>query len=259
MHPVSHRPFNPAPPEAPLNRGISASRVATTSRSTAAGSGIGTSYQEANAIATKDVGSLRVLLKSVLPMKLNKGNRQSRNGIKLSFEFLNRDLRVPLVVAMNTVAGYLDRTMGEVLRTRLLDERGTVWSLSTSSVTGVSVVGVGAPECEGWFRAAYDPAEIARLLQRQADTNSQTARTAGNSATCRTYQFIYGSTTPIPPGQSIAVTMDFVQDVSETTSGPSPKFFQMSTEFVVGVDATDTKKAYSLQNLIFDRVSMPLF
>lgn len=73
-----------------------------------------------------------------------------------------------------------------------------------------------------------------------------------------TYQFVFGSMTPIPPGQSVRVTMDFVQN-GNPTSGPPPKVFQIASEIVVGIVTTAAKKSYSLYNLTFDQVSMPAF
>lgn len=68
------------------------------------------------------------------------------------------------------------------------------------------------------------------------------------------YKFIYGSTTEMPPGQSLTVTMFFSQNNNQTTSG-TPKVFQLATEIVVGVLASGTKKSYTLYNVTFDRVS----
>lgn len=229
--------------------------------------GSGTSYQEANAIATKDIGSLRVVLKSVMPMKLKDQNGRSVNGIRCSFEFMNRETQRPIAAAMHawpsglamnvnpygetpgyvTPYGGYGTQPGNALRTTLLDERGTVWSLSASGVTGINIVSVGKTSRS--TRSA-NPAEIGSLLQRQDETGTNENPDIG-------YAFVFGSTTPIPPGESVTVVMSFVQDAGETTSGPLPKFFQISSEIVVGVVKTGTKKSYSLHNVIFDRVSMP--
>lgn len=98
-----------------------------------------------------------------------------------------------------------------------------------------------------------NPTEIVSLLQRKDQTG--TNRTRINQDVYET--FVFGSTTPIPPGQSVTVVMSFIQDAGETPSGPLPKFFQMNSEIVVGIETTDTEKSYSLHNVIFDRVSMP--
>ncbi|HXT69658.1 MAG TPA: FlgO family outer membrane protein [Vicinamibacterales bacterium] len=245
-----------------LNRGLFAgSTTATAPAGDSASGGGGTpSYREGNAIASKDVGALRVVLKSAVPMRLQGQDGRSRSGFRLSIELLNRDLQRPMVVAMNADAApeRQGTEMGASLRTSLIDERGTVWRLSPSAVTGVSVVGVGrsADSCAPG-RAEYNPAEIVLVLQRWEGTGSQTATDIREGATCGPYQFVYGSTTPIPAGQNIAVTMSFVQDASETNSGAAPKSFQLSAEFVVGVVTTGTRRSYSLHNLIFDGLTLP--
>jgi len=225
-----------------LNRGISSN--ATASTTTAAGDG--TSYQDANAIAKKDIGSLRVVLKSVLPMKLTDRHGQSRSGIRCTFEFINRETQRPSVVALNAEAN--QGRAGDVMRTTLMDERGTLWRLSGSGVTGIGIVSPG----EGADYQLFSPTQIVSLLQRQDDTGKSTAFRYGSSFT-----FIFGSMTPVPPGQSVTVVMDFIQDAGETTSGKQPTYFQINSEIVIGVETKDRTKVYSLHNLMFDRVSMP--
>jgi hypothetical protein len=240
-----------------LNRGISSNAIASTTHA----AGDGTSYQDANAIAKKDIGSLRVVLKSVLPMKLTDRNGQSRNGIRCSFEFINRETQKPLVVAANAEAGRtppgavmytgnaspMGTAIGNVLRTTLLDNRGTEWNVS--SVTGLGWVSPGQNE----MYQAFSPSDIPALLKRQEETDTNTFRDRwGNNK-----NFIFGSMTPVPPGKSITVVMNFVQDAGETTSGKQPTYFQVNSEIVIGVETSDRTKVYSLHNLMFDRVSMP--
>jgi len=70
------------------------------------------------------------------------------------------------------------------------------------------------------------------------------------------WHFIFGSMSEVSPGQSLTVTMSFVKDESQMTTGSPPKFFQISSEIVVGIAARGTRKSYSLYNLMFDRVGM---
>ena len=252
-----------------LNRGISSTPTASTT-STA---GSGTSYQDANAIATKDIGSLRVVLKSVLPMKLKGQNDQSTNGIRCSFEFINRETQRPLVVAANAevgiAGGYYGKGAGGILRTTLVDDRGTLWKLYSSNVTGLGVVSVGIG-ADG--HQVLHPEDIVRVLQLRDETGSDSYRqNNGSYGTTFIYPdgrtsgggpgntFVFGVTTPIMAGQSVTVVMNFFQDDNEAVLGSYPKLFQLVSEIVVGVVAIDTKKSYSLQNLILDRVSMPAF
>jgi TolB-like protein len=209
-----------------------------------------TSYQGAN-IATKDLGSLRVVLKSIMRVKLTDRWGNSFNGIRCSFEFINLETQKPIVVAMNLIAGPQStaEVMGSHLRSTLIDENGGVWRVPNSEVTGMTVVGVGN---QGYARPYYNPAEIVTVLSKRDDADSDWDR----SVRYQSFRFIFGSTTEMAPGQNLTVTMTFVQDANETPSGPSPKVFQIASEIVVGVVKAGTKKSYSLHNFTFDRVGL---
>jgi len=172
-----------------------------------------------------------------------------------AFEFINLDTQRPISAAMNAVpkgGNGFPAEPGDVLRTSLVDERGTVWSLSASGVTGIGIVSVGLSSI---YKLA-SPAEIGSLLQRQDEMSTNMTFEPGRPDLKRA--FVFGSTTPIIlPGQSVTVVMNFVQDSGEMTPGPPPKGFQMTTEIVVGVVTTGTKKSYTLYNLTFDGVSLP--
>ena len=231
-----------------LNRSVSGSASASSPASVSAGRR-GGNYQEAGAIAAKDIGSLRVVLKSITPIKL-KGRS---TGIRCAFEFINLETQRPIVVAMNAIAADRGREqIGDFLRSTLVDENGGQWRLHNSDVAGMSIVGVGK---QHWSGPMYDPSEIVTVLSKRDDLNSDV--TVDRRIAEWPYRFIFGSTTEMSPGQSLTVTVSFVQDADETTSGPPPKVFQIASEIVVGVVTTGTKKSYSLHNLTFDRVSLP--
>lgn len=214
---------------------------------TGPGSGSATSPPDPNAIATKDVGSLRVVLKSVMPLMPSGG----RMGIRCSFEFINLETQRPIVVAMNLIApnpGY--NSIGRYLRSTLVDENGGLWRLANSDVAGMSVVGVGQQIPYG---AYYNPAEIVTALSKRDDLNSDVNIDQRGDR----FPFIFGSTTEMSPGQSLTVTVSFVQDENQTTSVSPPKMFQIATEIVIGFVKTGTKKSYTLHNLTFDRVGLP--
>jgi hypothetical protein len=240
-----------------LNRGISGSTAIASSRASGTGGESGTTYQAANAIATKDLGPLRVVLKSVMQVKGRDPMGRSVNAIRCSFEFISRETQRTIVVALNAkpaLNAWRRWGDGEALRASLVDERGTEWGLPTSGVIGVSFVTVG-PSDSG---SAANPAEIASLLQRQEETGTNIARhrEPGRSGMDYDYQFVFGSTTPILPGQSQTVVMTFVQDAREGISGLTPRSFQLSIEIVVGVGSANRTKSYSLQSLIFDRIDL---
>jgi Caspase domain len=216
---------------------------------TGPGVGSGASSPDPNAIATKDIGSLRVVLKSIIQVKINRAF-SSVNGIRCSFEFINLERQRPIVVAMNLIAGPqgTSHVIGSHLRSTLVDENGDLWRVSNSDVAGMSVVGVGN---QGYAAPYYNPAEIVTVLSKRDDLNSDVSMNRGYE-----YRFIFGSTTEMSPGQSLTVTMTFAQEGNQTTSDAPPKVFQMATEIVVGVATAGTKKSYSLHNLTFDQVSL---
>jgi hypothetical protein len=100
----------------------------------------------------------------------------------------------------------------------------------------------------------YDPAEIVTALSNRDDLNSDVFQN-GNT-------FIFGSTTEMSPGQSLTVTMTFdtndmpVRAHGQGSSGAPLKVVQITSEIVVGIARTGTKKSYTLHNFTFDRVSM---
>ena len=198
-----------------------------------------------NAIASKDLGSLRVVLKSIKRVKLDYG----RMGISCSFEFINLETQRPIVVAMNSTAPEPFGEIGRYLRSTLVDENSEVWRLPNSAVGGMSIVGVGAQMNS---HAVYNPAEIVMVLSKRDDLNSDVFP---NNITGPN-RFIFGSTTEMSPGQSLTVTMTFIQDANRTTTNTPPTVFQIASEIVVGVVRTGTKKSYSLHILTFDRVSL---
>jgi hypothetical protein len=218
------------------------------------GPGVGgstSSPADPNAIATKDIGPLRVVLKSIMRVNYKDQWGRSVNGIRCAFEFINLETQRPIVVAMNAIAPDRGRDdMGSYLRSTLVDENGGLWRLPNSDVAGMSVVGVGQ---QGYAAPYYNPAEIVTALSKRDDNNSDFDR----RTQYREFRFIFGSTTEMSPGQSLTVTMTFVQDASQTTSGPLPRVFQMATEIVVGISTIGTKRDYTLYNLTFDRVSLP--
>jgi hypothetical protein len=237
-----------------FNRSVSGSAGVSSPASATSGDRGGNSYQDANAIATKDIGSLRVVLKSLLPMK---GQGRNLNGIRMSFEFTNRETQRPIAVALNSTAVDGVFHSNEVLRATVLSDRGAVWRLVAANVAGIGVVGVGREGANRYNKGLYNPTGIAGLLKRQDDLGSNTDTDKSDPG--HPYQFVFGSMTPILPGQSVRVTMDYTQENDATASGPPSKFVQIDLEIVVGVGVTASEKSYSLQNLTFDRVTMPVF
>lgn len=193
---------------------------------------------DTNAIATKDLGSLRVVLKSVRRVKLPEGS-----GIQCSFEFANLDQK-PIGVAMNGAPIY-NGNKPRWLRSTLVDENSGLWVLSDASVIGMSIAGSG--QRLTYPRNWYAATDIAMVLSITDDPNSDLASNGS-------YRLFYGSTTELSPGQSRMVTMTFLLNANQTTAAAT---FQLAAEIVVGVAKAGTKKTYTLHNLTMDRVSLP--
>jgi TolB-like protein len=209
-------------------------------------SGSAPSYK-GNAIASKDLGSLRVVLKSIMPMKLKNYYGYTLNGIRCSFEFMNLETQRPIVVAMNAIVPERFSEMGSYLRSTLVDETGGMWRLHKDYVAGMSIVGVGQQR----WGVYYDPAQIVTVLSKRDDINSDVT-IFGNTEV----PFVFGSTTEMSPGESLTVTMTFVQETNQANSGAPPKVVQIATEIVAGIARTGTKKSYTLHNFTFDQVSV---
>jgi TolB-like protein len=241
------------------------------------------SHQINKAIATKDLGSLRVTLKSVLRVT-------STNKIRWTFLFENRESRRPIAVAVNA-EGHSEGTGGlrfvsgpssTPLRASAVDDRGGSWTLSSSGLGGISFVRAGVKGRNG--REMISPMEIARVLRLRDELGRETddpsdgvmaqADSMGEGGSNITFgggrvtspvqffpfrgnRFVSGTTTSIEPGQSTTITMDFRSGPSSALPTLGPLVLQFNSEIVVGVGQRNSPKAYSLHNLTFDRVSLP--
>jgi len=236
------------------------------------------------AIATKDIASLRVTLKSVLRVT-------TANQIRWTFVFENRESRRPIVVALNaqreeeTGGGgvrFVSSSPSIQLRTSVVDDHGAKWAISSNGLGGISFVRAGFHGRDG--SEAYSPMEVPRLLRLRdqlgrdtddpADGITAQATSMGEGGSNITFgggrntspvqffpyrgnRFVSGATTLIEPGQSTTVTLDFHGDQGGSLSAAAPVVFQFNSEIVVGVGDEGSPKSYSLHNLTFDRVSLP--
>jgi hypothetical protein len=141
-------------------------------------------------------------------------------------------------------------SLGNVLRTTLLDESGSSWNLLASGLTGMSVVSVG----KRTTFVVYSPSEIVSVLLRRDQLGTDMTR--DNNQT-EPFAFVFGSTTTIAPGESANVTMSFLQDAPmEQAAGLLPKVFHFNSEIVVGT-AEKNKRSYALYNLSLDQIRIP--
>lgn len=214
-------------------------------------------YAPPHAVATKDLGSLRVALKSI-----------TQNGLRWTFDVTNRDAQAPALVAMNAENpaeyGVHGGSAPTVLRASVSDDYGNVKRLDTSGLEGLAFLRAGVRGFEG--RTRYSPLEIIQLLELRdrlgrntddpddlnqevkvfttwmsSDPPPPTPKQPAN----RGNEFITGTLSTIAPGETAVVTMTFEGAPSNAVS------LQFHAELVVGHNGR-----YTLHNLAFERVTI---
>jgi hypothetical protein len=229
-------------------------------------------------LAVKDIGPLRVILKSVV--KAAPGDHQ--RSIHILLEFTNRGSQNPLIVAINGESPTRNSPAAGRLRSHVIDDDGATWDLFPSGLFGLGYVRAGVHGRQG--SEAYSPNEVSRLLQlrdnlgRDSDDptdgfyanadscgeggcNSTFNSGSGNTSTRKFFPFtgntfISGSTTTIENGRSATVTMTFVPQAGAVDYGPLISF-KIQSEIVMVVMDAGTRRSYSLQNLTFEVASEP--
>lgn len=243
--------------------------------------------------ATSDLGTLRVILKSVVPATRARGGGRTMNGLRWIVELQNREARKTMVVAVNAEGReprgrglrIVSHSSGDVtpLRATVLDAQGGVWRLSANGLNGIGYVRAGVHGRNG--SESYSPTDIVRLLRRRdelgrdtddpADGRVTRATSTGEGGSNVTFgggrvtspqrfvpfngnQFISGTTVEIGPGKTLIVTMDFYPDDPLARPVAAPNALQLNCEVVVGIGDTGAR-TYALHTLAFEgvRLAMP--
>ncbi len=204
---------------------------------------------ETSAIATKEIGRLRITLKNVSLLKGKSGdNRQPDDlirGVVCSFEFTNLDLQKTLKIAHNAEAVFSPNRY--VRRSKLSDSAGHEWKLSET--TGLPLVACGS---------GGDPTSIVQLILSDKHTTPDHLFGRGPE-----YPIVWGGDfVSIEPGKTSRVSMTFYdlnEDCQRTDYGAkSIDFFQLESELVIGVTEPGNKIAtYRLEALVFDKIIAP--
>lgn len=238
-----------------LNRGVQGPQISVNAAASSQ-SGRAGAYQEGGAIATKDIGPLRIVLRSALPIKATDTTSgpyrtQTARAIRCSFDFVNLETQTPIQVGFNAsaVRDGDDSNIAKLLRSSLLDDNGAVWNAATLGATGLGAVGVGLRE---WSGPSYNPSEIVSLLERRDRTGSNADLKAYNR-----YTFVFGSMTPIEPGKAANVSLTFTEAPVGNEASPAPKTVQLTLEVVTAVPGQNGSKMYSLQTVTFYQVGLP--
>ena len=190
-------------------------------------------YAEADAIATKDVGDLRIILKSI--RRVN-GTDGQGSGMQWVFEFVNRSLKDGILVAGNSLHQWGNRS----LRAHVLDSAGNSWgAVGCNGLALVNTAGNGA-----------DPSQISHCIN------------IGNNATGKGICYANdweGSLTAISATQSARVTLLFATENNRPQGRDvnGQGALQFSGEFVMATGDPEQPRKCSLINLVFDKVVLP--
>lgn len=215
-------------------------------------------------IASRDVGPIRVLLRSISPVDAG-GVR----GLRISLDILSREVSRELVLAVNGEPGPTPPDGFPRLRASAADQRGTTWALSAAGLQGIGHVWGGVKGPRGEER--YQPGDIASLLAlrdrigRETDSPDDVSPYQCSAAGCNTtwgvpavkYQnrnrFVSGSTTSLAAGEAVRVTLDLVGPAASRTE---PQVLQLSVELIVGTVDQASGTSYRVRTLSFDRLRM---
>jgi TolB-like protein len=212
-----------------LNR--MASSPSSGSTTVGAGSGGNASYSEADAIAIKDVGDLRIVLKSIRPIKDDDSRKQV---LQLVLELINRNLKEGALVAANSSARNFDP---HCARAYLLDATGSTWNLAT--LGGLPLVGA---------KGGGDPASVVEHIKKGHHLSLDGMYFGGDGLEWG------GGFALIAPSQSMLVTMTFIRQGEQHTG--VPESVQFGGELVVGSGAIEQPENCALINLIYDNVKL---
>jgi TolB-like protein len=238
-----------------ITKDADVTKLTGTALTEAATTTITPTYAPPHAVATKDLGSLRVALNSI-----------TQNGLRWTFDVTNRDSQAPVVVAINAENpaeyGVHFGPTPTVLRASISDDYGNTRRLESAGIAGLGFVRAGVRSFNGQTR--YSPLEISQLMElrdrlgRNMDDPSDgydgpVNYTFGpgappppkNFVAYRGNEFITGTPTTIAPGQTVMVILTFNGAPSTAAS------FQFHAELVVGNNGR-----YTLHNLGFERVSI---
>lgn len=229
-----------------------------------ASSNTGASATEGEAVATRDIGPIIAVLRNAVPYMTRVGNDTSP-ALRCTFDLENPNLqRWAAIAATQRVTGRNNRLEILGYRSALVDSNRVAWGLS-------EVQGISALAC---FDASGTGSTSWRVEQRDpggATTYIRNGRRYdGGSFHYQQGRFWTGSFAPIPPGEKIRVTLDFVpSDLLDQRSRRSrdqapwemPKHVQFDIELVLATyaEGEDPSKATDLvlRNLTIDRVTLP--
>ena len=214
-----------------LVHGVTGDQPASSSRATSS---------DTDAIATKDLGDLRVELQSINKVTVTRKlhwEEKTALGIRCVFRFTNRNLKESLSFA--STGERVGDEPGTRIRSQLTDSLGTVWM--PLSLHGFS-----------WVRAGGGASATAIADLIMSGRKGQINQNYENPAE----KVWYGTLTVIPPGETVLASITFAQrmrDLNDVVSTIGDEV-EYEGEFVVGTAGSKTS-TFRVYVLMWDRIT----
>jgi curli biogenesis system outer membrane secretion channel CsgG len=205
-----------------LVHGVTDDRFATSTRATSS---------DTAAIATEDLGDLRVVLKSMQPV-----NTRNGLGLRARLGFINRNIKEPLQFAANAEATG-DFWEPRLVKFRITDSSGNTFVVNEAG--GLSAVHV---------YINHDPAAIANYIMYGSHIDKNNIM-----GTFRVAKPWLGDFIVIPAGEDTGATIVFTPIQSSNSGGVlrGAGEVQFEGEIVVGIG-----RSYRLYNLMWDKINI---
>lgn len=188
-------------------------------------------YSDPTAIAIKDMGDLKIVLKTIRPVT----TANDAQGIQWVFEFVNTNPKDSVLVANASVKDWGE----DKSKSKVIDSTGQTWKIN--QLSGLSYVGASG---------VVNVEEIMRSVMTRKHLNPNGVSYNGEWT---------GGFMEIPAAQSKRVTMLFAQSGNFNNSG-SIKLadpFQFECDLIKCTGATEKPDNCSSATVMFDDISLP--
>lgn len=263
--------------------GLSVSNFGASASSGGGGSKV--TAVEGEAIATREVGPLTVVLRNVMQFSYSSQSEQGRvPAIRSTFDLHNRNLQRSVAIAANRNVVETGRNWSDAVlqpntsewRGGVVDSSGNGWLIPRQGLLGISAVycfetaQTSNSDSHGSLVSQINAAGVVGYIRRATYYDGKGLNLKGNPAG----KYWAGSFTVIQPGKSNRITVDYVPAISfqpqakgrrgevrEPPVIPWPEYFQLDLELVIGTFAEgeepEKSKDLALHHLTVDRVVLP--
>ena len=203
---------------------------------------------DTEAIATKDLGDLRVALMSIKAVKVAANWGETKLGVSCVLKFTNRNLKDSISFAANSAIRPNSVPPAAFVRSKLIDSSGTVWVYSGRQ--GLSAVCV----CDD-----RSPETIADVIMngQKVERGASSMSLPFSNAPPPPARWV-GDLTVLPAGEEALATITFEQQDESVNSRVSSVGDKLDYEgqFVVGFGAGRSGN-YRLHNLMWNQLTVP--